>query len=371
MEPGVEAGCEPVRGQRSGKDRRGRRRSSRRPTARTRRTTLACRYTTTNTRLRALRARSREHRRARNAVRFVRARRCSLRRTAMRRGPLSGAEVRWRVSECAARSRPWSAWCRELVARSWSRASGRGGRRVRAARRTFARNAFARRDVAERDRVLRRAVFRVGPAPSSRRVWRVFAGDDLDDDFSPPGFVAESATTPAITAAAVPTPASTRQAFRARCVARVGATALRPHDRGVRRPRARARRRRGALRRRVRTPAASASTSRARSECGAPGAGLRRCVQRRAGGLGGEAELDRGAIELAVDVGAQQLVEGLGAQGLFGAVHGARWVGCSEGGVWFPSISRLPSWSASAARPRAIRDRTVPGGMSSTFAISA
>ena len=40
-------------------------------------------------------------------------------------------------------------------------------------------------------------------------------------------------------------------------------------------------------------------------------------------------------------------------------------VGCSEG------VSRFPRRSASAARPREIRERTVPGGMPSTSAISA
>ena len=65
-------------------------------------------------------------------------------------------------------------------------------------------------------------------------------------------------------------------------------------------------------------------------------------VECRAGRLRREAQLDGGAIELAVELGAQQLVEGFGVEGSFGCAHGAREVGCSEGGDWFPSASRSP-----------------------------
>ncbi len=44
---------------------------------------------------------------------------------------------------------------------------------------------------------------------------------------------------------------------------------------------------------------------------------------------------------------------------------GGSWVGRSDGGSWFPSFS------TSSRRPRAIRDFTVPTGMSSAAAISA
>ena len=94
----------------------------------------------------------------------------------------------------------------------------------------------------------------------------------------------------------------------------------------------------------------------------APRGGAGRRVERGARGLGRETELGRGAFELAVEVGAQELVEGLGVQGLVGAVHGARRGWMFGARVFGSRRSRVgASWSASAARPRAMRDRTVPG----------
>ena len=112
------------------------------------------------------------------------------------------------------------------------------------------------------------------------------------------------------------------------------------------------------------------SASRSRAPRRARRAGVdagRRVAARRAASARSRPRSARGRVELAVEVGAEQLVELLGVRGGVGVVHGARAVGCSEGRRFPVPEAR----SASAARPRAIRDRTVPGGMPSTSAISA
>ena len=83
-----------------------------------------------------------------------------------------------------------------------------------------------------------------------------------------------------------------------------------------------------------------------------------------------------GVGRLPVEVGRREVVERVGLEGVVGVGHGAdpvggatfaRGVGRSGGSLWFRGPMRRASW----ARPRAMRERTVPGGRSSTSAISA
>ncbi|GIU90260.1 MAG: hypothetical protein KatS3mg010_1359 [Acidimicrobiia bacterium] len=90
-----------------------------------------------------------------------------------------------------------------------------------------------------------------------------------------------------------------------------------------------------------------------------------RRVQRGAHTLERQTEIGGGSRELAVELGAEELVDAVGRQGSRVGGHGVRGVGRSA------TSSRFPSASASAARPLAIRERTVPGGIPSTSAISA
>ena len=85
----------------------------------------------------------------------------------------------------------------------------------------------------------------------------------------------------------------------------------------------------------------------------------RRRVSRASRGarlVGVQTEVVRGRVELAVELRGEELVELVGFEGggWRPSSHGLG-VGCSEG------VSRFPRRSASAARPREIRERTVPG----------
>ncbi|GIU85962.1 MAG: hypothetical protein KatS3mg009_0477 [Acidimicrobiia bacterium] len=82
--------------------------------------------------------------------------------------------------------------------------------------------------------------------------------------------------------------------------------------------------------------------------------------------LDGEPQRAGGGGQLAVELRAQQLVDLLGGQRRRSVVgHGVLRVGRRAPSAGFPSRS------ANAARPRAMRERTVPGGIPSTSAISA
>ena len=86
---------------------------------------------------------------------------------------------------------------------------------------------------------------------------------------------------------------------------------------------------------------------------------------RRPGVAGHPAALLGGGLAVEDGVHGQLVGVGGGLGGGIGRGHGWR-VGRSGEGVWFPV-----RWRATAARPRAIRERTVPGGRSRISAISA
>ncbi len=100
-------------------------------------------------------------------------------------------------------------------------------------------------------------------------------------------------------------------------------------------------------------------------EGGTPFRRARRHLQARGQARDVGAEIERDRVELPVDLRGEDLVELVRwERGGAAVVHG-HVVGCSE------VVSRFPRRSASAARPREIRERTVPAGIPSTSAISA